>query len=65
MFLKEASCTLADGCGLQVEEKKYTEEHEWIELSEDGKTGMLPLDPTTSPSSLANNTKNPPHQPLH
>ena len=24
------------------QEKKYTEEHEWIELSEDGKTGTFP-----------------------
>lgn len=26
-----------------VQEKKYTEEHEWIELSEDGKTGSPAL----------------------
>ena len=24
-----------------VQEKKYTEDHEWVELSEDGKTGNL------------------------
>ena len=23
-----------------VQEKKYTEDHEWVELSEDGKTGI-------------------------
>ena len=26
-----------------MQEKKYTEDHEWIELSEDGKTGNLTL----------------------
>jgi len=32
-----------------VQEKKYTKDHEWIELSEDGKTGKKP--PFTLPQS--------------
>lgn len=37
-----------------VREKKYTEDHEWIELSEDGKTGMaLPPRHSTPFSSAA------------
>jgi glycine cleavage system H lipoate-binding protein len=26
--------------GFKVKEKKYTEDHEWVEVSEDGKTGI-------------------------
>jgi len=33
-----------------VQEKKYTKDHEWIELSEDGKTGNTP--PFPLPPSL-------------
>ena len=32
----------ANSNSVAVQEKKYTETHEWIELSEDGKTGTLP-----------------------
>jgi hypothetical protein len=35
---KAAMCNCADW-GRLVREKKYTEDHEWIELSQDGKTG--------------------------
>lgn len=38
-----------------VAEKKYTEDHEWIELSSDGKTGTLlpaPTPTSTLPFSL-------------
>ena len=36
---------------MPVLEKKYTEDHEWVELSGDGKTGMLAISSSTSTNS--------------
>ena len=41
----------ADFAFCLVQEKKYTKDHEWIELSEDGKTGITPR--KDSPSAQA------------
>ena len=51
--------------GTTVREKKYTRDHEWIELSDDGKTGAifgpsLPLPPFPLPHSPSTPLNHPP-----